>query len=383
MRDWARRHFLNHRGWRAPGRYLVLQSDDWGSVRTTSLEALEALRQSGVDTAACHYLSNDALATDEDLVALFETLQSVRDRDGHPAVLSPNVLTHNPDVATIVASGFATYAALTLEETFDALKARDDRYRGGLSLWQEGISAGLFAPQLHGAEHVHVGRWLRALREGNPVVRIAADFGMWGVSRKTSPYIGKSLQAALDDDSPEDATLSQTRLADACKAFETRFGRPSASFTTPNYTWSSGHEAVLWAHGTRAVQSFTRQWSPQGTPPNPRRIFSGDRSPVGLTYIQRNVHFEPSENPRVDGVERAMKEIHTAFNWHRPAVISTHRVNYVGALHLENRSRGLVQLGRLLRAVTDRWPDVQFISTESLVERMEGRIAAFTRAHRS
>ena len=383
MRDWARRHFLNHRGWRAPGRYIVLQSDDWGSVRTTSLEALDALRQSGVDTAACHYLSNDALATDEDLEALFETLQSVRDRDGHPSVLSPNVLTHNPDFAAIAASDFTTYASHPIQETFEALKARDDRYRGGLSLWQEGISAGLFAPQLHGAEHVQVGRWLRALREGNPVVRKAFDFGMWGVSRKTSPSIEKSLQAALDDDSPEDATLSQTRLADACKAFEALFGRPSASFTPPNYTWSSAHETVLKAHGTRALQSFTRQWRPKGEPVNPERIFSGDRSPVGLTYIQRNVHFEPSENPRVDAVEQAMKAVQTAFRWHRAAVISTHRVNYVGALQLENRSRGLEQLGRLLRAVTNRWPDVQFISTEALVDLMEGRTATPIRALRS
>ena len=382
MRAWARKHFLNHRGWRAPGRFVVLQSDDWGSIRTTSLEALAALHHCGVDTTACHYLRYDALATDEDLEALFDTLQSVRDRDGRPAVLSPNVLTHNPDFAAISASDFSCYAAITLQETFEHVRACDNRYRKGLTLWQEGIAAGLFAPQLHGAEHLQVGRWLRALKEGNPVVREAFDYGMWGISRKASPHITKSLQAALDDDLPADTDFTKTRLADACNAFEKLFGRPSASFTPPNYTWSIAHEIVLKAHGTRALQSFTRQRHPTRGPVKPR-IFSGNRSPIGLTYIQRNVHFEPSENPEIDWVARAINEIHTAFTWHRPAVISTHRVNYIGSLHPANRSRGLAQLGRLLRTVTRRWPDVQFIATETLVDLLEGRMDAPSMAPQS
>ena len=85
----------------------------------------------------------------------------------------------------------------------------------------------------------------------------------------------------------------------------------------------------------------------------------------------RNVHFEPSENPSVDYVSRSMKEISSAFFWKRPAIISSHRVNYIGAINEKNRTRGLTNLRDLLQRIVKTWPDVQFISTEQLAHRMK------------
>jgi len=46
-------------------------------------------------------------------------------------------------------------------------------------------------------------------------------------------------------------------------------------------------------------------------------------------------------------------------------------VNFCGHIDEENRRFGLAALHRLLRGLVDRWPDVEFISSNELVERIE------------
>jgi hypothetical protein len=66
-----------------------------------------------------------------------------------------------------------------------------------------------------------------------------------------------------------------------------------------------------------------------------------------------------------------MKEISSAFFWKRPAIISSHRVNYIGAINEKNSKRGLTDLQNLLQRIVKTWPDVQFISSEQLAHRMK------------
>ena len=52
---------LNILGWKTNRRIVVLVSDDWGSVRTPSDQALTALRDLGVKVDDCHYMLFDRL----------------------------------------------------------------------------------------------------------------------------------------------------------------------------------------------------------------------------------------------------------------------------------------------------------------------------------
>ena len=52
--------------------------------------------------------------------------------------------------------------------------------------------------------------------------------------------------------------------------------------------------------------------------------------------------------------------------WHKPATISTHRVNYVGFLHPENRERTLHKFEELLRTMLKKWPDIEFMTSMEL-----------------
>ena len=61
-----------------------------------------------------------------------------------------------------------------------------------------------------------------------------------------------------------------------------------------------------------------------------------------------------------------MNEINIAFKWKKPAVISSHRVNYIGVLNTLNRDYGLLQLRRLLEQILKIWPEVEFMTSDEL-----------------
>jgi hypothetical protein len=61
-----------------------------------------------------------------------------------------------------------------------------------------------------------------------------------------------------------------------------------------------------------------------------------------------------------------MAQIQSAFLFDKPAVICTHRINFIGFINEKNRDRGLRDLDCLLKQITKKWPDVIFITTDQL-----------------
>jgi len=61
-----------------------------------------------------------------------------------------------------------------------------------------------------------------------------------------------------------------------------------------------------------------------------------------------------------------MKQIEAAFLWNKPAIISSHRVNFCGHIDENNRKKGLTSLKQLLDEIVKRWPDVEFMSADEL-----------------
>jgi hypothetical protein len=61
-----------------------------------------------------------------------------------------------------------------------------------------------------------------------------------------------------------------------------------------------------------------------------------------------------------------ISEIELAFKYKKPAVISSHRVNYIGSLVQENREHSNKKLKSLLDKIINTWPDVEFISSSNL-----------------
>jgi len=71
-------------------------------------------------------------------------------------------------------------------------------------------------------------------------------------------------------------------------------------------------------------------------------------------------------NPNRDWVNSCLAQISSAFHWNKPAVICSHRINYIGFIDEKNRDRGLRDLNLLLKKIIQKWPEVKFISTDEL-----------------
>jgi hypothetical protein len=59
-----------------------------------------------------------------------------------------------------------------------------------------------------------------------------------------------------------------------------------------------------------------------------------------------------------------------AFKMKKPAIISAHRLNFIGTIDQKNRDNNLRQFNRLLKEITQRWPEVEFFTSDRLGELM-------------
>ncbi len=75
LKNKLKQHLNNIPGWRTKRRIVVLESDDWGTIRTPSREILERLRKEGIEVDKCHYMRYDSLESEEDLELLFDVLK--------------------------------------------------------------------------------------------------------------------------------------------------------------------------------------------------------------------------------------------------------------------------------------------------------------------
>ena len=68
-------------------------------------------------------------------------------------------------------------------------------------------------------------------------------------------------------------------------------------------------------------------------------------------YSVRNVVFEPYKDSSRDWVSTALNEIAQAFLFRKPAVVVSHRINYVSGLSIKHRDLSLRLLDRLLSEI--------------------------------
>ena len=97
------------------------------------------------------------------------------------------------------------------------------------------------------------------------------------------------------------------------------------------------------------------------------RHWQGTKNSLGQVYIIRNCFFEPTVSSNIDSVSDCLYRIKCAFRWHKPAIISAHRINFIGSLCEDNRTKNLLDFDTLLKRIIIEWPDVEFMSSDQLV----------------
>lgn len=355
-------------GWKTSKKILVIQSDDWGAQRTSSPEALTALSEIGIPVQHCHFTTLDSLEGNDDLSALFDALAKFRDHRDTPVRFTANCLMANPDYRRIADDRYHTYYYEPVADTAQKSRRTDKLPE----LWKAGYSEGFFMPQLHGREHLQTRRWLKSLRANDRLLKLCFEHEMYGLSAFFFEPKRKSYLAALDYEDEFHAKTIADVIHDAMEQFREIFGHGSESFIAPNYVWDDHIEALLKNYGVRYLQSARVQrvseFSSRGK--GYKRRWQGSCNQIGQAYVVRNVHFEPASSPSNDWVASALREMSIAFQTKAPAVLSTHRVNFIGHFSEQNRTRNLKLLQELLQTALLRWPDLEFWTTTELGDAM-------------
>ena len=359
-------------GWRTNRKLIVIESDDWGSVYMSDKKAFEEMKAKGIPLHS-HYLKNDTLESNEDMEMLMEVLRKHKDSSGRHVVMTGVNVVANPNFEKIKANGFTKYEYELFTETAKRFPQSNKIH----TLWKQGIEERLLVPVFHGREHLNVQRWMKLLQEGNETVRIAFEYGVSTLPREMNGDELPDLRAAFDIDTPNNLEYLEKVIDTGLDEFEALFGYKSTFFIPTNGPFNNNLEELLSKKGVKYIGTGKIQSEPLGEGKYKKHFrYLGKKNRLGQMYLTRNCFFEPisEEFPKErDWVASCLKEIEIAFNCHKPATISSHRVNYMGTINPENRAEGLKKLDQLLGAIIKKWPEVEFITSMELGDIITGK----------
>jgi len=341
---------------------VVLECDDWGSIRMPSKEVYDFLMRSGIPVGQNRFSKYDTLADKEDLENLFENLLKVRDAYGRPAVMTPVVNVANPDFKKIRESGFRNY----FYEPFTETLLRYGRGQETFDTWKKGIESGIFVPEFHGREHIAVHFWLKRLEKADQNLRTAFDHEVVSIDIKDIHPALSGFRPEFYFDSGSQIAFLKSSISEGTELFREIFGYTPRAFVPGNNIFHPVFEETVAVAGIKYLYISHFNSIPDGAGNLRRKYYPvGKKTPSGLRYYTRNCAFEPTD-PAYHGIDLTLKQIEAAFRWGKPANISTHRVNFIGAIEKANREKGLRELSLLLKTIVRKWPDVEFMSSESM-----------------
>src|SRR5690606_30778756 len=205
-------------------------------------------------------------------------------------------------------------------------------------MWEEGINNKLFYPQFHGREHLNVNRWMYFL-QCNEEVRSLFDMEVFGINgNRIGNKTYQSFVPALEVDAHTTIEDTNSVLKEGLSIFKNIFKYSSYSFIAPNYIWAKENEDLLNNEGVKIIQGVFHQKCPiRGK----KFHYLGEKNEYNQIYTIRNIIFEPSDFIKKDWVSSCLKEIDRSFRLKKPAVICSHRVNFIGGIFEENRTKNL------------------------------------------
>lgn len=354
---WYRRRGqkLNCRfGWRSKRPILIIESDDWGAEHIPSADVIKQMDGTGFFPKHEQRSLLDGLETAEDVDKLCDLLNSHKNSDGNPAVLTANFIMANADFSAIKESDYSTFKLRTIDTGWNHEPDSD-------ALWQsyrEGIKSGVLVPQLHGIMHLCPEEWLKKLRQGDAVTLKAFDFQVIGEDR-TATGIGRLNLGPIYH---SDAQTIRELVTAGASAFNRIFGYKSVTTIAPCYGWRSPEtEEALLSNNVCVMQGREYQHLPNG---GMKVHYMGERGTEGMFYMIRNCMLEPAGMEAT--AEQCVGQIAKSFELGLPAIVCSHRNNYTSRVSPQARDKGLAALDTVLQQVTKKFPEVEFLSSEQL-----------------
>lgn len=364
VKNHIKNHLKNISGWRTNRKLVIFSVDDYGNVRLASKSALSNLENSNIAFTSRFDLL-DTLETRVDLEKLFNVLTSVKDQHGKSAVFTPYALPCNIDFEAMADNGFNEYSYELLSETYEKLALKDaNAYKGTWGLWKEGIEQGILKPQFHGREHFNLNIFEELLNNGNEnLLKVLKQFSHVSIPEHNN--YSQNWTAAYSFEDINETNNYLANVADGLKCFKEVYGYSSEIFTPPAQQFPLHLEKELIHLGLNYIdrpRSLKRHLGSGKYQLEKHKLGGGDK----IKEIVRNIVFEPTHDRGFNWVDYSFKQVEAAFRTHKPANISSHRVNFCGHIDPKNRALGLNALSELLHRIVRRWPDVEFISADEL-----------------
>lgn len=355
----------NLKGWHTDRKIVVIESDDWGSIRMPSKGIYNKCIKAGYRVDLNPYERYDSLLSSLDLDLLFDLLFSFKDSNGRHPIITANCVVANPDFVKIKGANYENYYFELITDTFKRYPAHKDNF----VKWQYAHKEQIFFPQYHAREHLNVSLFMEALRSGNRDAHFGFNNGMPGSISLDSENYGNRFVEALSFVSNQDKFEKLNIYLDGLDIFNNIFGFSSSTITPPNYYWYPDFDIHVYEKGVEYFQGIRIIREPINNKKyKTKKLYLGKRNKIGQLYLVRNSVFEPAlftlkiKNP----VDRCLSDINFAFKCRKPAIISSHRINYVGYIEENNRDKSLKYLNELIKSMLKNWPDIEFMSSLDL-----------------
>jgi hypothetical protein len=348
---------------------IVLESDDWGA--STLFPDLEAFEKGShllpLGWQPYENFTMTTLESPEDLEELFRVLERHVGADNLPAVFTANYVMFSPDYSSIEASLYSDFHALQIPAT-------SPRWTRGdfIEKAKEGMHLGVWNPEYHGMLHANPHLWMERLRNEDSPSRYLFDL---------ESYASLSGNFASAEYATGQSLRQQSELIEqGVAAFTEVFGYSPHSSMPPNLVWQPRTEKLLAQQGIKVIQAKNEQmmgrWLDRISPLptivleklgyrsaiQPSQIQMGDcNANLDVVYLHRNIGFEPvyredGETER-DPVAKAIQDILSAWSQNQPAILNTHRFNYV-SLDSSVSATGRRYLDELLTEIERLEPNV-------------------------
>lgn len=357
------RYLKNLSGRKTLRKIVVIYVDDYGSIRVKNKAAQKRLAEVGVPVSSSRYSAFDTLASTEDMQKLFEVLTSVKDSQGRHACFTPFANIANPNFEKIRESNYTQYFREAFTET---LKRYGTAYDGTYELWKQGIAANIFHPEYHGTEHINVLRFMGNLQRGHKTTRLAFDNESVAVPLIPGDERLQHETTVFYIEKAEENVALKEDIRTGMRMFEELLGYRPRQFTPGAGIYSPALHRTLKDEGIDYINVQRYNPYPLGDGKFVKSfLYNGKCNDEDQKYVVRNCPFETyfdncSRNNQA--VSICLANIEAAFFMHAPAIVSTHRVNFVGGLEASHRDDSLKQLKLLLDGILKRWPDVEFMN---------------------
>lgn len=366
MSSEIKRNIKNVVGTKTNRKLVSFFVDDYGSIRTKNTDAFNQFAEAGIifREGVFSFSKYDTLADQDDLSLLFEVLKSVKDKNGNSGCFTPFSIVANPDFVKIRESGFTQYHRESLKDT---LTRYGTGYENVYKLWIEGIRENIFHPVYHGTEHLNVKRFMSALQSGHKSTKLAFDNESICIPSFTDERPVPNSTSNFDIDKLDENMQLKEDIATGLKMFRELFGYQTKVFTPGAAKYHPDLHPTLYENGIRYINVNRTQPTPLGNGKYRSKLyFNGQKTKECQYFMVRNSVFEPHGKSGTTEADNCLKDIEAAFKWGAPAIISSHRVNFVGHFDKSWRDTSLKQLKYLLEQITRRWPDVEFVNGDDL-----------------